>query len=142
MVRNSRAPGWRRRALLAAVLMSGTGAVASTPNTADNALCILPFAKCGPADPDGSEARGSKVNSDGRKASIPLPSRALLVPQAQPDCEYRATPGGSDDARIKLDYERQCYRHYEMIARQRLLLLQASVERTIRAVRRAEQSAQ
>jgi len=124
--------------LFAAALMFGTGALASTTNTA---LCILPFAMCS-VDQGGSDTRRSKVNSDGRKASIPLPRRMLLTPLAQPDCEYRHTLGSDDAARIKLDYERQCYRHYEMIARHRLMLLQGSVERTIRAVQLAQQSPQ
>ena len=35
----------------------------------------------------------------------------------------------------KLDYERQCYRHAEMIVRSRLQLLQGSVDETIKAVK-------
>jgi hypothetical protein len=137
MVRNWRAPACRRLALLVAVLMSGTGAIASTPNTA---RCLLPFTKCSFEQTDqGGEAPGKATVA---RKSIPLPSRALLAPPAAPDCTYRAPAGSTEDARVKLDYERQCYRHYEMIARQRLMLLQASVERTIRAVRQAEQSAQ
>ena len=62
---------------------------------------------------------------------IRRPDRALLVPQPAPDCEFR----GSDDlkpvdpdqwARLKLDYERQCYQKAEQMVRDRLQLLQAS----------------
>ena len=62
---------------------------------------------------------------------IRRPDRALLAPQPAPDCEFR----GSDDlkpvdpdqwARLKLDYERQCYQKAEQMVRDRLKLLQAS----------------
>jgi hypothetical protein len=38
--------------------------------------------------------------------------------------------------RMKLDYERQCYRHAEMIARRRLTSLQAAVLDTAKAANR------
>jgi hypothetical protein len=66
---------------------------------------------------------------------IPLPAMQLLTPQPEPDCKPSDT---SIDERQKLDYERQCYRHAEMIVRSRLQLLQGSVDETIRAVRRSE----
>jgi hypothetical protein len=66
-------------------------------------------------------------------ASIPLPSRAQLSPQAAPECDFKATGGATDD-RQRLDYERQCYRHAEIIARARLQRLQTSVDRTVKAV--------
>ena len=68
------------------------------------------------------------------KTKVPLPSLALLAPQPEPDCEFPTTDSAADE-RQKLDYERQCYRHAEMIARARLRVLQRSVARTIRAVR-------
>jgi hypothetical protein len=85
----------------------------------------------------------------GSRTSIPLPGRALLTPPADVDCEFKDSslddPGGAPqptptraqaDAalRIKLDYERQCYRHDEMILRNALQLLQASVGGMIEAV--------
>jgi hypothetical protein len=66
-------------------------------------------------------------------ASIPVPSRTQLSPQPEPDCDFKAT-GGTTDDRQRLDYERQCYRHAEIIARARLQRLQASVDRTVKAV--------
>src|SRR6516162_5157585 len=68
-------------------------------------------------------------------AAIPLPPAALLVRQPEPGCE--ATDPSADE-RQKLDFERQCYRHAEMIVRARLELLQGSVDRTISAVRGSE----
>jgi hypothetical protein len=86
----------------------------------------------------------------GARTLIPLPNRALLTPPAEFNCEINAAspdeaPGKSSpgpppaqaDAdtalRAKLDYERQCYRHAEMILRDRLLLLQAQTGETIKA---------
>jgi hypothetical protein len=82
----------------------------------------------------------------GARTQIPLPNRALLTPPAEFNCEINAAaPGQSSpgpppaqaDAdtalRAKLDYERQCYRHAEMILRDRLLLLQAQTGETIKA---------
>jgi hypothetical protein len=66
-------------------------------------------------------------------ASIPIPARALMVSPLEPDCELKDP---NADERQKLDYERQCYRHAEIIARDRLRLLQASVRRTARASQR------
>jgi len=72
-----------------------------------------------------------------------LPTDAIALPdQALPEfnCEFKAA--GVDDARAaqaKLDYELQCYQHAEMIVRDRLQRLQASVGETIKAVDRSEQ---
>ena len=66
---------------------------------------------------------------------IPLPEASLLSPQSEPSCE---APGTDTNERQKLDYERQCYRHAEMIVRSRLQLLQDSVGRTISALKRNE----
>ncbi len=58
------------------------------------------------------------------------PDRALLKPQPAPDCELRESgvkPVDSDQwARLKLDYQRQCYQRAEEAVRKRLRLLQAS----------------
>jgi hypothetical protein len=54
----------------------------------------------------------------------------MLAPQPAPDCEYKRPDVGTVDpnewARLKIDYERQCYQNAEKIARDRLRLLQAS----------------
>jgi hypothetical protein len=42
--------------------------------------------------------------------------------------------------RIRLEYERDCFRRAEMRTRERLLQLQRAVDATAKAVRRAEQS--
>jgi hypothetical protein len=66
--------------------------------------------------------------------NAPIPSEALLKPQPEPDCTFPPTDTAADE-RQKLDYERQCYRHAEMIARARLQLLQESVAKAITAVK-------
>jgi hypothetical protein len=61
---------------------------------------------------------------------IRRPDRALLAPQAAPDCEFRGSDLKTVDpdewARLKIDFERQCYQHAEKVARDRLRRLQAS----------------
>jgi hypothetical protein len=61
---------------------------------------------------------------------IHRPNRALLAPQPAPDCEFKRSDLKTVDpdqwARLKLDYERQCYQDAEKMARDRLRLLQAS----------------
>jgi len=85
-------------------------------------------------------ANGSISMGPGSRTPIPLPARALLNPQPQPKCESETAESETDD-RQKLDYERQCYRHAEMIVRSRLQLLQGSVDKTIKAIKRNERSA-
>jgi hypothetical protein len=70
---------------------------------------------------------------------IPLPDPALLAFQDEPRCEFTGSDV-EDDGRIRLDYERQCYRHAEMIARDRLRALQEAVNDTVGAVRRSERA--
>lgn len=71
------------------------------------------------------------------RARIPLPDRALLQRQPEPDCTFRGTissPMTVEELRQKLDYEQQCYRQSESNVRVRLHSLQDAVEDTIRAV--------
>jgi hypothetical protein len=64
--------------------------------------------------------------------SVPLPEPALLTPQPEPQCSSATAGTGPSDPQ-RLDYERQCYRHAEMIVRARLELLQEAVRRNERA---------
>jgi hypothetical protein len=86
---------------------------------------IKAAAKCGPA------SASARI---GANPVVPLPDQALLAPPPEFSCELKAEAGS--DAR-KLDYERQCYRHAEMILRDRLLQFQASLGETIMAVSRS-----
>ena len=65
-------------------------------------------------------------------APVPPTEPALLTPQPEPQCGSATAGTGSNDPQ-RLDYERQCYRHAEMIVRARLDLLQEAVRRNERA---------
>jgi hypothetical protein len=58
------------------------------------------------------------------------PDPALLLPQLEPDCAFKRSDFKTVDpaewARLKIEYERQCYRDAEKAARDRLALLQTS----------------
>ena len=58
------------------------------------------------------------------------PDPALLAPQPTPDCEFKRADIKAMDpdewARLKVEYERQCYQDAEKAARDRLSQLQAS----------------
>ena len=82
-------------------------------------------------------AIAAKITESKSKTPIPLPAAPLLSPQPEPRCEFETTDTNTDE-RQKLDYERQCYRHAEMIVRARLELLQDSIDQTINAVRNSE----
>ena len=86
---------------------------------------------------------------------LALADAALLHQQPAPDCDYKGVSasakqvsGGSasdgdanNDARTTLDYERQCYKHAEMIARAKLTKLQAAVKQTAQRSERADAAA-
>ena len=76
----------------------------------------------------------NKFSESKPRTPIPLPAAALLSPQPEPSCEVETT-GDNVDERQKLDYEQQCYRHAEIIARDRLQLLQDSIDKTINAIK-------
>src|SRR5215475_13639741 len=89
----------------------------------------------------------------GSRPSIPLPRRTLLTPPPDVDCTFKDSSDAPDGAprptpaeaiaavRMKLDYERQCYRHNEIILLNDLEQLQAAVGETITAVTGNDRSA-
>jgi hypothetical protein len=89
----------------------------------------------------------------GSKPSIPLPRRTLLTPPLNADCAFKESSDAADSAakptpaeaiaavRMKLDYERQCYRHHEIILLNDLEQLQAAVGETIKAITGNDRSA-
>src|SRR5262245_49802566 len=81
----------------------------------------------------------------GCEALVPMPDTALLKAQPAPKCETRSAAAageGGEAARLKrLDYEVQCYRHAEMIARNRLGRLQDSVKESAKAAAKRSASA-
>ena len=100
------------------------------------------------------------------KLVIPLPKRALMQPQGEPGCQLEAPLGseaaeqrqpparelepnrkqGQGDAnaalglRIRLEFERDCFRRAELQTRDRLHRLQAAVGKTIKTVKRIERN--
>jgi len=113
--------------------------------TAETGRSATPQASPAPVRPRAVTAKAGASARPGSRTPIPLPDQALLNPQPVPSCEFKTQPqpGQADPnaERTKLDYERQCYRHAEIIARGRLEQLQASVGATIAAVKRGEQNA-
>ena len=89
----------------------------------------------------------------GSRPSIPLPRPTLLTRPPDVDCTFKDSSDAADSAprptpaeaiaavRMKLDYERQCYRHNEIILRTGLEQLQAAVGETIKAVTGNDRSA-
>jgi len=110
-------------------------------------LCAMAVAGCArnPArrefNPIQHEVRAAPVRAPARahryteprrhvELRIHRPDPALLASQPAPNCEFKRTDFKVVDpdewARLKIDYERQCYQNAEKIARDRLGLLQAS----------------
>jgi hypothetical protein len=102
-------------------------------------LCAGTLAGCNYSKRDLKLSTTGVAGGPGSRTPIPLPGRGLLQAQPEPQCAFESTEPKADQVQ-KLDYERQCYRHAEMIARGRLDLLQGSVVKTIKAVKRSERS--
>jgi len=110
-------------------------------------LCSMSFAGCarnaaqpevgpvlheGKASPARASVRPRRYAEPYRYAEpkIRRPNLALLTPQPVPDCELKRSDLKTVDpdewARLKVEYERQCFQDAEKAARERLALLQAS----------------
>jgi len=119
-------------------------------------LCSMSFAGCarnpaqrevntvlreGKASPARAPLRPRRYAEPVRYAEpkIRRPDLALLTPQPAPDCELKRADLKTVDpdqwARLKVEYERQCYLDAEKAARDRLALLQASSTCEIEPVR-------
>jgi hypothetical protein len=75
-------------------------------------------------------------NADARRHAelhVQRPDPALLAPQPAPNCEFKRsdvkTVDANEWARLKTEYERQCYQDAEKTTRERLGQLQASIAR-------------
>ncbi len=102
-------------------------------------LCTITVAGCAQnTAQQGLEFNRVHVATRARHAQPRLRplDRALLTPQPAPDCEFDRSDLKTVDpdqwARLKLDYERQCYQKAEKVARERLALLQRAVGDTHR----------
>ncbi|MGB6448825.1 MAG: hypothetical protein WBE48_15140 [Xanthobacteraceae bacterium] len=78
---------------------------------------------------------GTRRSSEQHRYAQPRIRRldpALLTTQPPPDCEYKRSDLKTVDSdewdRLKTEYERQCYQDAEKAARDRLNLLQASIQ--------------
>jgi|SRR5919197_1315813 hypothetical protein len=105
--------------------------------------CALVVAGCAQSPPRAAGAYRVRVAAPVRREARPLQrearprprpvDRALLTAQVAPDCEFKAPSSETADpdvmARLKLDYERQCYRKAETSLRDRLRLVQTSLRR-------------
>jgi hypothetical protein len=95
----------------------------------------------GKASPVRPPARARRYAEPYRYAEpkIRRPNLALLTPQPSPDCEFKRSDLKTVDpdewARLKVEYERQCFQDAETAARERLALLQASSTCEIEPVR-------
>jgi hypothetical protein len=121
-------------------------------------LCATSFAGCArnPAQREASptltlhEGKASPIRAPLRtrrysepyryaEPKIRRPDLALLSPQPAPDCEFKRSDLKTVDpdewARLKVEYERQCYLDAEKAARERLALLQTSSTCEIEPVR-------
>jgi hypothetical protein len=93
------------------------------------------------ASPIRAPARTRRYSEPIRYAEpkIRRPDPALLSPQPAPDCEFKRSDLKTVDpdewARLKVEYERQCYLDAEKAARERLALLQTSSTCEIEPVR-------
>jgi hypothetical protein len=112
--------------------------------TLSTILCALALAGCAAnsaqREPGAEPIRAAAEPHRYSGLRIRRPDRALLTPQSVPDCELKAPETSKvldpdQMERLKLDYERQCYKRAEESVRSRLKLLQASGRCEIEPVR-------
>jgi hypothetical protein len=87
----------------------------------------------------GRTANRKVTTAPDRTVRMSAPGRPLLASQPAPNCEFTTNDSTIND-RQRLDYERQCYRHAEMIARDRLEKLQASIDRPLKTTKKKERA--
>ena len=116
-----------RKFLLLGAISCAMAVAGCAKNTTQREVRADPAQIAAPAAPAAPAAAPVRRHSEVR---IRRPNRSLLVPQSAPDCEFRRpdlkTVDPDEWARLKLDYERQCYREAEQTVRNRLRMLQAS----------------
>jgi hypothetical protein len=110
-------------------------AMARIPATTARRLVValppLLLAACAPNPaPETTQAAIAPSRADVKQSAVCRPDPSLLVPQSPPDCVFGRPDLKTLDpdqwARLKLEYERQCYQRAERNVRERLRLLQAA----------------
>lgn len=91
------------------------------------------LAGCAPtAGPETAQASVAPPVAEAQKPQICQPDSALLVPQRAPDCVFGRPDLKTLDpeqwARLKVEYERQCYQRAERTVRERLRELQVAMK--------------
>jgi len=92
-------------------------------------IALAPLCACAPGpSPETAQASAAPIRQDAQGTPICRPDPALLVPQSTPDCSFGRLALKTLDAerwaRLKMEYERQCYQRAERTVRERLRLLQ------------------
>jgi len=109
--------------------------------TLATAVSVVTIGGCAPtftANGSRNSAKSIRHIDTISTAPIPRPDQALLRRQAKPDCAFRgplSDPITAEETRQKLDYQLQCYRQAETIARARLEQLQDSVQEMTKVAR-------
>jgi hypothetical protein len=92
-------------------------------------LLVLPACAPNPA-PEMAQAAVAPSRAEMQQTLVCRPDPALLVSQPPPDCVFGRpdlkTLDPNQWARLKIEYERQCYQRAEKAVRERLRLLQAA----------------
>jgi hypothetical protein len=88
---------------------------------------LAPLSACAPAP---SPETTTLASAEMQQPPICRPDPALLAPPTAPDCAFGRLELKTLDpdrwARLKIEYERQCYQRAEKNVRERLRLLQAA----------------
>jgi len=110
---------------------------AIAPRITHRLVLALPLlgalAGCAPSPgPEAAQAASTPTPAETQKPQICQPDSALLAPQVAPDCVFGRPDLKTLDpeqwARLKVEYERQCYQRAERSVRERLRQLQASMK--------------
>jgi hypothetical protein len=90
-------------------------------------VLALALAGCAQASPPGPAATTPQAHAE---AQLCRPEAALLSPPSPPDCVFRRGDLKTADpelwAKLKVEYERQCYAAAERRVRERLTRLQTA----------------
>jgi hypothetical protein len=91
------------------------------------------FAGCAPTPgPEAAQAAIASTPAETQKPQVCQPDSALLVSQRAPDCVFGRPDLKTLDpeqwARLKVEYERQCYQRAERAVREQLRQLQAAMK--------------